>query len=69
MPTCPSEGLAVFLNVSKVLFSLLASGRAQSFVVLDVPPGHASAVFPLLILWHGVEGQCLSAFAGLQHSF
>ena len=64
--TGPDKGLAVLLNVSKVLLGFLPSGGTQPFVVLDVPAGGVGGVLPHPILRHGVERQSLPALASLQ---
>ena len=67
--TGPDKGLAVLLDVSKVLLGFLPSGGSQPFVVLDVPARGVGGVLPHLILRHGVEGQSLPALASLQGHF
>lgn len=65
----PDELLAVAGQLSKVGLGLFGIGGAETFVVLDVPALGVGALLPILVLWHGVEGQHLLPFGCLhQHT-
>ena len=49
-PTGPSKGLAVAIDVGKVLPCLLVGGGPQTFVVLYLPAAGVHALRPPLIL-------------------
>lgn len=67
--TCPQEGLAVAVNVCKVLLRLLFRGGPEPFVVLYLPPRGVDGLRPGLVLRHGVERPRLVALGSLHSLF
>jgi hypothetical protein len=64
MHTFVHEGLAVQVDVSKVLLRLLLVGCPQPLVILDGPPGRC-CLLPSLVLWHREKCQLLLALGRL----
>ena len=65
MRTMPDKLLSVTRQLSKVGLGLFGIGGAETFVVLYVPALGVGALLPILVLWHGVEGQHLLALGRL----